>query len=164
MQLPILVLGRSTLPAILRHGAEYFDDDQVYDFVGRSDPFLPAGLGGEAAFYTIYVTTTHFTVGSVLKITPRIDGLPLASTVLVLNTAPGDEGEQRIHEVSLSKPYVSGGLEMLRNAPRGSWIDVTIETQRVLGAGVADRLIVDGVEVEFETVQEGKQPVVSGTL
>lgn len=163
MQIPVLVVGRASAPVILKHGVGYLDDDAPYDLVGRTDPYLPAGLGGEAAFYTIYLTTTHFTASSVLRITPRIDGVPLAPTILVLDTAPGGDGEQRVHEISLSKPYVVGGLEKLRNAPRGSWIDVTIETQRSVGLGVPDRVIVDGVEVEFETVQEGKQHVVTVT-
>ena len=158
MQIPVLVVGRADVPAILRHGVGYTDDGEVYDLVGRTDPFMPAGLGGEAAFYTIYVTTTHFAAATQLRVTPRIDGIPLASTAIVLNTAPTDDGEQRTHEVGLSKPFVDGGLEKLRNAPRGSWIDVTIETTRS-AAGVAARTVVDGIEVEFETVQEGKQPV-----
>lgn len=161
MQIPVLVVGRSTAPALLRHGVGYSDDGEVYDLLGRSDPFLPAGLGGEAAFYTVYVTTTHFEVATVLRVTPRIDGVPLAATAIVLNTAPGPDGEQRVHEISLSKPYVDGGLEKLRYAPRGSWIDVTVETQRSVGLGVAGRVIVDGIEVEFEAVQEGKQHVVN---
>ncbi len=161
MQIPVLVVGRATLPAILRHGVGYTDDGEVYDLVGRSDPFMPAGLGGECAFFTIYITTTHFEASSVLKVTPRIDGLPLASQTIVLNTAPGADGEQRVHEIGLSKPFIDGGLEKLRNAPRGSWIDVTIETTRSSGFGMAARQIVDGIEVEFEMVQEGKQPVVS---
>ena len=161
MQIPVIVVGRANLPAVLKHGVGYFDDDAVYDLLGRSDPFLPAGLGGEAAFYTIYLTTTHFVASATLRITPRIDGVPLASTLLVLNTAPGEDGEQRVSEIGVSLPYVKGGVEMLRNAPRGCWMDVTVETQRVLGFGTADRIIVDGIEVEFEVVQEGKQAVVS---
>lgn len=161
MQIPVIVVGRSSLPAVLKHGVGYTDDDAVYDLVGRTDPFLPAGLGGEAAFYTIYLTTTHFAASATLRITPRIDGVPLASTLLVLNTAPGSDGEQRVTEIGISQPYIKGGLEMLRNAPRGCWMDVTIETQRGVGLGTPDRLIVDGIEVEFEVVQEGKQAVVS---
>lgn len=161
MQIPVLVVGHAAIPAVLKHGDTYRDDGELYDLVGRSDPFMPAGLGGEVAFYTIYVTTTHFEAATTLRVTPRIDGVPLASTTIVLNTAPTDEGEQRVHEIGLSKPYVVGGLEMLRNAPRGSWIDVTVESQLVAGFGVAARWIVDGIEVEFETVQEGKPATVS---
>lgn len=161
MQIPVLVVGRATLPAILRHGVGYNDDDAVYDFLGRTDPYLPAGLGGECAFFTVYVTTTHFAASTVLRVTVRIDGVPLPATTIVLDTAPGSDGEQRVHEISLSKAYIDGGEEKLRYAPRGSWIDVTIESQRSAGLGTAARQIVDGIEVEFETVQEGKPHVVS---
>lgn len=160
MQTPILVVGRSTIPAILKHGSSYLDDDAPYDMLGRSDPFMPAGLGGEVAFFTIYVTTTHYQAVTVLRVTPRVDGVPLDATTIVLNTAPTADGEQRVHEIGLSKAYAIAGVEKLRYAPRGSWMDVTIETLRTAGSGVGARQIVDGIECEFEVVQEGKQPVV----
>lgn len=159
MQLPVLVVGLTTAPAILRHGVGYLDDDQVYDLYARTDPFMPAGVGGEAAFFTLYLTTTHFDAPTILRVTPRIDGNPLDSTTLVLNTASVD-GVQRVSEIDLSVPHLVGGVERLRYAPRGGWMDVTIETLRVIGTGIGARQIVDGIEVEFETVQEGRKPVV----
>lgn len=160
MQLPVLVVGHAGAPALLKHGVGYFDDDQVYDLYARSDAFMPAGSAGEVAFFSIYLTTTHYENPTVLRVTPRVDGLPLDATVVVLNIVDA-EGEQRVTEIGLSVPYVVGGVEQLRYAPRGSWMDVTIETLRGIGSGVGARQIVDGIEVEFEVVQEGKQPVVS---
>jgi hypothetical protein len=159
MQLPILVLGRSDQPVLLKQGDGYFDDDQAFDLIGRSAPFMPAGLGGECAFYSIYVTTTHYAPTTTLRITPRVDGAFLPPTDVILSSAPPDDGEQRVAEIGLSLPYVVGGVERLRYAPRGCWMDVTIETLRTSGIGVAARIVVDGIEVEFEQVQEGKQPV-----
>jgi hypothetical protein len=131
MQLPILVLGRSDQPVLLKQGDGYFDDDQAFDLIGRSAPFMPAGLGGECAFYSIYVTTTHYAPTTTLRITPRVDGAFLPPTDVILSSAPPDEGEQRVAEIGLS----------------------------LSGIGVAARIVVDGIEVEFEQVQEGKQPV-----
>lgn len=159
MQLPILVLGRADAPVLLKQGDGYLDDDLTFDLRGRSAPFMPAGLGGEAAFYTIYLTTTHFAPTTTLRVTPRVDGVTLPFTDVVLNTVPGAEGEQREHEIGLSLPYMVGGVERLRYAPRGNWMDVTIETVRAAGIGVGERTIIDGIEVEFEVVQEGKEPI-----
>lgn len=161
MQLPVLVLGRSDAPVLLKHGDGYLDDDQVYDLLGRTDPYLPAGLGGEAAFFTVYLTTTHFQAVTVLRLTVRIDGVAVKTTDVVLNTAPGADGEQRVHEIDLSQPHMVAGVERLRYAPRGTWLDVTVETVRGQGLGASARQIVDGIECEFEVVQEGKQPVVA---
>lgn len=159
MQTPVLVVGRMDAPAILKHGEGYFDDDQVYDLFCRSDPFMPAGLGGEVAFFTIYVTTTHFDPTTTLRVTPRVDGVALDPTEIVLNTAPGSDGQRMVHEIGLSKPYLVAGVEKLRYAPRGSWMDVLIESQRAEGFGIGARQIVDGIECEFEVVQEGKEPL-----
>jgi hypothetical protein len=160
MLVPVLVVGRADDAALLRPGTGYDDDGVAYDLLGRSAAFMPAGLGGEAAFFTIYVTTTHYEATTVLRVTPAIDGVTLASTDIVLGTSD-PAGEQNVHEIDLSQAYTVGGVEKLRYAPRGQRLDVTIETLRGATLGVGARQIVDGIEVEFEVVQEGKQPVVN---
>lgn len=159
MQTPVLVLGRNDLPVLLKHGDGYLDDDQTYDLLGRTDPYMPAGLGGEAAFYTVYVSTTHFVYTVVLRVTIRIDGVGIKTTDIVLNTVPDSAGEQRQTEIDLSQAYMVLGEERLRYAPRGQSLDVTIETVRSAGIGVGGRCVIDGIECEFEVVQEGKQSI-----
>lgn len=161
MLTPQLVVGRGNgTPAMLTVGSGYIDDDTNYELLGRSAPWAPAGVGGEAAFYSLYVTTRHFEDDVSLFITTFIDGVALPEvTRLNLVGVLLSPGEQQVHEIGLSKPYAPAGVELLRYAPRGTWISVQIETQIVDGMGSAARQIVDGVECEFEIVQEGKQPV-----
>lgn len=159
MLTPVLVLGRADTAALLRPGLGYDDDGALYDLVARTEDFMPGGLGGEAAFFTIYLTTTHYEVGTVFRITPYLDGVPLAATTLLFATV-SDGGEERVTEIDLSVPYLVGGVEALRYAPRGQRFAVAVETRRAAGSGVNERQIVDGIEIEFEVVQEGKTPAV----
>lgn len=159
MQLPIVVLGHALVPVLLKHGVGYLDDAFPYDMIGRTDPFMPAGTAGECAWYTIYVTTTHFEVTVVLRVTPRIDGIALPSKDIVLNAVLDPSGERRITEIDLSVPHIVNTVERLRNVPRGTWCDVTVETVLGVGLGVSARQIVDGIEVEFEIVQEGRAAI-----
>lgn len=161
MLTPQLVVGRGNgTPAMLTVGAGYIDDDVHYDMLGRTAPWAPAGVGGEAAFHSLYVTTRHFDEDVSLFVTTFIDGVALAEVTRInLVGVPLSLGEQRVVEVGLSVPYAPAGVELLRYAPRGTWISVQIETNIVDGFGSAARQIVDGVECEYEVVQESKVPV-----
>jgi hypothetical protein len=157
MLLPVLVVGRATAPRVLKHGVGYTDDGVAYDLLGRSAPFAPAGIAGECAWFTVYVTTTHYDQTVVLRVTSRVDGVEVDQTDLVLNAgAPASRGEQQVHEIDLSQAYIDAGITRSRYAPRGVWLDVTVESVRRVGLGVGARQIVDGIEVEYEVVQEGK--------
>lgn len=151
MPLPQLVVGRSGgVPAILAVGSAYTDDGVAYGFSARSRPFIPAGIGGEAVFVTLYVTTRHTTGGANITVTPYVDGVALESQTITLVGVPGSQGEQRTHELPLSVPYLDGGVEQMRTAPRGDRIEVAVAS----ASSVAH--FVEGVEVEYEIVRESK--------
>ncbi|MEP6990075.1 MAG: hypothetical protein ABJA80_04025 [bacterium] len=155
---PQLVVGRGGgVPAMLAVGVGYEDDDVAYELLGRSAAWAPAGTGGECAFHSLYVTTRHFEDDVSLFVTTYIDGVPLPEVArITLVGVPLSMGEQQVHEIALSLPYAPAGVELLRYAPRGTWIIVQIETKIVDGFGTAAKQMVDGVECEYEVVQETK--------
>lgn len=158
MLTPQLVVGRGNgTPAMLTVGVGYIDDDTHYDLLGRSAPFAPAGPGGECAFHLLYVTTRHFEEDVSLFITTFIDGVALAEVKRInLVGVALSKGEQAVHEIGLSVPHMVAGIERLRYAPRGTWISVQVETRITLGDGTAAQQCVDGIDCEYEVVQETK--------
>ncbi len=157
---PVQVVGRGGNGAvILRVGTGYLDDDATYDLLGRSAPFAPAGMMGEAAFHSLYLTTVHYEEDEEIVVTPRVDHVALAPTTIELVGVPGTKGVRLVHEISLYQPYIVGGIERLRYAPRGTWIDVQVETQFTINGKTPARILIDGMDVEAEIVRETKEAV-----
>lgn len=161
IQQPELIVcrGDGTPSMLVVGGDTYLDDGEVYEMIARSRPFAPAGQGGEAIFTTLWITTTTFEDDVSLFITPFIDFAPLATQRLDVVGAANAENKQQIHELALSVPFIRGGIERMRNAPRGCYIDVRIETLIGTIAGSSARQIIDGIEVESEVVQESRQAI-----
>lgn len=161
IQKPILVVCRSDVAAMLTVSETgWFTDDNVpYEMVARSDPFAPAGQGGEAIFTTLWITTTTFETDVALFITPIIDFVPIDTQRIDIPGAPNPDDAQQVHELVLSVPYPPPpAAEFMRVAPRGCVIEVKVETRIGDGFGVSGRQIVDGIEVETEIVREGRAP------
>ncbi len=157
---PVQVVGRGGNGAvILRVGTGYLDDDAKYDLYGRSAPFAPAGMMGECAFHSLYLTTVHYDVTEEIVVTPRVDHVALLPTTITLTGVASSKGERLVHEISLYQPYIIGGIERLRYAPRGTWIDVLIETKFTINARTPARFLIDGMDVEAEIVRETKVAV-----
>jgi hypothetical protein len=158
MLAPELFVGRGGTPSLLRVGVGYTDDSVEYDLLARSRRVAPAGVGGEAIFTVLYVATLHFEDDASFYITPYVDGVALEVQRLDLVGVPGSKGEAQSHEIGLSIPYISGGVERLRYAPRGTWFEVEVETRYVLSAAVAGRAVITSIEVEHEIVRESMEP------
>lgn len=160
---PILVLGKAGEPVILRVGEGYMDDDAAYEMLAKSRGVAPAGPGGECIFTLLYLTTLHYTEDVSVWITPIIDGTALETQRLDLTGVTDSTGERKTHEVGLSVPYLVGGVERLRFAPRGTWFEVQIETKygdAETGAPTtASKQIVESVELEYEVVRESMEPI-----
>jgi hypothetical protein len=159
---PVLFVGRGGSPILLRVGVGYVDDDTPYEMVAESDPVAIAGPGGECMFTALYVTTKHFTANVSLWITVVIDGVAQAETHRIdLIGVVGSKGELISREIALSVPYIVGGIERSRFAPRGTWFSVRIETKygdsEPGAAAVAAKQVVESVEVEHEVLRETKQ-------
>lgn len=149
--IPRLFFGRSDVSALLVAHATYQDDGQNYDIFFRNDRFPPAGVGGEAAFYTLYLALS-FEVETPITITPIIDDVRLPTVAYTLE--PGaDVRTDTIIEMSLMQP-IPGYPTRGKFAPRGGWFQVEIASAF---PGAAAFVQVDACEVEIEVVQEGKQ-------
>lgn len=158
IQQPQLVLCRGGgTPAMLTVGGTYEDDGEVYEMIARARPFAPGGQAGEAIFTTLWITTTTFDDDVSLFVTPFVDFEPLETQRIDIPGAANPNNEQTVHELALSVPYMHGGVEQFRNAPRGAFIDVRVETKIGTVAGSSARQIVDGFEVECEIVKESRQ-------
>lgn len=150
MPTPRRVLTRSGVAAILLAGGAYTDDGVAYPLRAKTENFLPAGVGGEAVFLALYVTTRHYASAVTLTITPYVDDVALTPHVITLVGVVATEGQQEIHELVLREPFMDGGVERLRNAPRGSRLAVLVE-----GSSSAAQAI-DGIECEFTIVRESQ--------
>jgi len=155
MSRPILLVAEADDITLL-HAGEGFDDGGVaYAFLGHTNRAAPAGIGGECAFYNLYFTTRHYLTPVVLRVSVVIDDKTLTSEVIFLSGGR-DTGTVREHEVSLMQPYIVAGVERLRYAPRGTWIEVVVE---MFDAGFVGAVDVGGVEIEHEIVRESRAAV-----
>lgn len=159
IQQPQLVLTRGAgVPSMLVPGSpDYLDDGVIYEMLARSRPYAPAGAGGEAIFTMLYLVTTHYDVSVSLFVTPYVDFAALATQQIDLIGAANPANKSTVHELALSVPYIVGGIERLRVAPRGTWFDVKVETKIAAGNPASARVVIDGGEVETEIVRESKQ-------
>jgi hypothetical protein len=162
VQQPILVVcrggGQPHMLTVSESGY-YLDDGEVYEMAARDRPFAPAGQGGEAIFTALWITTTSYDDPITLFITPIVDFVPLETQQLDLVGAVNAENRTEVHELALSVPYVVGGIERMRNAPRGCYIDVRVETNFGGIAQAASRFSIDGIEVEVEIVRDSRVAV-----
>lgn len=160
---PVLFFGRATEPVLLRVGVGYTDDGDAYEMLARSRSVAPAGTNGEVALCCLYITTLHFDTDVSVWITPILDGEPLPTQRLDLTGVMDSEGERETHEVDLSIPYMVGGVERLRYAPRGTWVEVQIETKyadaETGAAPAAAKQVVESVVLEYEVVRESMEAI-----
>lgn len=160
IQQPELVVCRGNgVPAMLVVGSGFTDDGVAYEMVARSDPFAPAGQGGEAIFTALWITTTTYDQPVTLLVTPYIDGVALAQQRIDIPGRANPTNVQQVWELALSVPYIQGGVERLRVAPRGCVIEVEVATNIGGGMGTSARQAVDGIEVETEVVRESRAAV-----
>jgi hypothetical protein len=144
---PKLFLGQSGGNALLKADDGYQDAGTPIAIRLETVPLAPAGPGGEAIFTALFLTFTA-TMAATVTVTPILDGTTLASQTISLQAA--SERTTTRHELGLSVPYVDGGQERLRTAPRGAWLQVRL-TVTAIGPG---DLVFDGVNVEYEVVRE----------
>lgn len=133
---PRLFLAPSSGANLLLADEGYLDDGTDYQLLALSDRLAIAGEGGEVAFYFLYVSVLHERAVPI-RITPIIDGVSLDPLDYTLANPAGNARTKRILEVPLlvSLPSsVTGFATLGRFAPRGTWIQVRIETQFVAAA------------------------------
>lgn len=134
------------------------DGDAGTTFVGsaRSNRVAPAGIGGECAFYALYVAVVS-----------GEDDVPMIARVYVDDVAQpdfaftlagtGDDTKRRgVVEVPLEVPLpdsITNHATLGRWAPRGMWIQVELVT--AFDETIAE-VQIDGVEIEYDVLKEGR--------
>lgn len=154
MLIPRLFFGRANAPNLLKANTGFADDGVNYKLVGQTNRTAIAGIGGEVAFFMLYVTVKAEVNPTPLSFTVYIDDRPMI--VKAVNVVGGATRPRTVLELSLMQPlpntvpgYASRGLFALR----GTWIQVLVETAF---AGAGGFVQIDGIEVEHEIVREGK--------
>lgn len=138
-------------------------DDMGVPFTAllRSGWLAPFQSGGEALFKRVWLTCT-WSGQHTLRVTPYIDEQGTADQSLVIGVARllrplvslpvvAGEPETRTFEVWLQRAWLISGQERGRVFPRGTRLQVLVETIGAIGSGT---LVIDGVECDFEPVQE----------
>lgn len=132
------------------------DGGEDYNGYALSDRFAPAGIGGEVAFYGLFIPVIFDTDDTPISVTVYIDDEERVTRDFVLTNANDPERLRTILEISLLEQLdasVDPSGTRGQWATRGTWIQVEIETGFVGGVGFVQ---IDGVELEHEIVQEGK--------
>lgn len=134
------------------------DLGDAVEFVALTNAYAPAGIGGEAIFVNLRLALFRDNAEDmVLEVTPVVDGVERDVIELAL---PGVAAPARsIHELGLAEYYPSALDPQIATALRGAWFQVEI---RSLGPpesiGVVDgQLVFEGLELEYEIVEEGRQ-------
>lgn len=154
MPVPRLFFGGTDGLVLNAQGASYMDNGVMYDVLAQTNKSAPAGPGGECIFTNLYLTTRRFVTPVRVLVTPIVDGVAMTVRQLDLTGAPAVDGTVEVSEISLMEAFISGGLERMRTALRGSAIEFAFATS---AAAVAlGGLEISVAEVEYEIVRETK--------
>lgn len=153
MPIPHLFFGSQTSNVLLEFDADTFTDAGIaYGFRAVSNRVAPAGAGGECIFPALYVTVTHRVAGAV-DVTPWVDGIALERQQISL-ADPAGIVQTTVYELGLSIPYRVATTERARFAPRGTWLQVLLES--------SDPVTVESIEADVDVVRESK--IAAGTV
>jgi hypothetical protein len=153
---PVLVLGRSDVPALLQAEMGWDDDDVPYGLGATSDRVAPAGDGGEFVAFALLVTTRRFGPAQ-FTVRYAIDGTWRAPVLVTLAGASAAQGTIDLTELTMYEPFHLDGVEVLRQAARGTWIEVEVRTDGAVYPPAGFE--VSSVEVELEIVRESRKAV-----
>lgn len=137
-------------------GQGNLDLDDAVEFVATTNAYAPAGIGGEAIFVALRIALFRDNDDDMqLDIVPVIDGEEGEEITLSL---PGVAAPARsIHELALVKHYPSAADPQISLSPRGQWFQADVRSVAPPeSVGRADgRLVIEGLELEYEIVREG---------
>lgn len=144
----ILFYGEANGNRLFQSDSGHQDVDQAIVVLAESDPVAPAGVGGESIFTGLTCVFLH-TMAVTVVVTPIVDGVELETQNIVLGS---ESARTRVQvELGLSIPITSDATERGRCAPRGTWFQARLSVAAI----AAGDLIVEGVALEQEVVQEG---------
>lgn len=150
MAIPRLFIGGGSGALYAPDPASVTDDGATVDLVATPNPSAPAGPSGECVFPLAYLTTRAF-ADDTITVTPIVDGVALTPHEIDVTGSP--EGTIEVHEIDLAEPYPSAENELIRQAPRGSRIELAFAST-VMGA-----VEISVAEIEYEVVRESRTAV-----
>jgi hypothetical protein len=136
-------------------GGQEDDDDLGTDIelVAHTNEYTPAGVGGEAMWTNLYVSFRRSNATDLtLRFTPYLDGEADDSIDVVLEGVATPT--RHLVEIGLADYYPSAADPQIATALRSTTFSLEI---RSVGTVPAGRLIIDGIELEWEPVTEGKE-------
>jgi hypothetical protein len=157
MPTPKLFYGTRGSTGFLEVGRGYKDRGVQYQMYAKTNRYAPAGPSGECIFPTLYAIVT-FTESMFLYLTPFVDGVALGLQYVQMIANASSSQQTRTFELGLGVPVVLNGVERSQQAPRGTWIQVLVETHFNDINNIANQLVIEGLEVEYEVVRETIQP------
>lgn len=143
---------------LARGSSGNLDLGEAVEFVALTNAYAPAGIGGEAIFVNLRLSLFRDNATDmVLDVVPIIDGIEQDLIELDL---PGVAAPARsIHELGLASYFPSALDPQISTALRGTWFQAEIRSPGPPeSVGVVDgRFVFEGLELEFEVVEEGRQ-------
>jgi len=134
-------------PAYYQSALVTMDGATPFSLLFETNPYAPAGPGGESEFYWAYLQLS-FSLGATLRVTPKVDGSSddvtldngdVIKMVRPLITLPQQGGTlQRLTQVfpvPLARAVTRGGVEISRFCLRGQALQLVVESIGSMGSG-----------------------------
>lgn len=159
--LQLLFYGRGAGPDILLAGDGHEDGGEPIQVKVRTNPFIPAGEGGEALFTALWLTVTH-TMACLLRVTVFVDAAPLTDSVYHLPLAAAEERIEETFEMGLAtaiRDPIDTSVVLATVAPRGNRAALLVEVLDEAGDALAIEdgdLIFETPTFEYEVVRESR--------
>lgn len=136
-------------------GAQEGESDLGTDIelVARTNEYTPDSIGGEAIWHMLYIALRRSNDDDLtLRFTPIVEDEPGDDIDITLEAVANPTRE--LLEVGLAKYYPSAADPQISNALRGSTFALEIRTVGTIPAG---RLVIEGVELEWELAGSDKE-------
>lgn len=168
----VLETGTTPPPSYFRTADVSTDGGEEFEFLHETDPWQPAAQGGECIFQWAYVTFS-WSMGAVVRLSAYADGdsglettddggtLENIRSTFMLEQQSGDlERVSRVFPVPLVRRLTRDGDEVARWYLRGERLTILVESTGPLGVG---ELLLEGIELEYETVRKAIYATVDST-
>lgn len=125
------------------------------ELVARTNEYLVAGIGGEAIFRNVYLALFRSNSDTLqLSVTPVVDGVEYEAIIIDLEAVANPTRETL--EVGLAVLYPSVANPQIATALRGEKFALEIRSVGTIPPG---RFKIEGMELEWDVVTEGKEAV-----
>ena len=139
----------------LAEGGQEGSDDLGTDIelVAKTNEYQPDGMGGEAIWTNLYVALRRSNDADLtLRFQPFVDGEGEDSIDVTLSSVASPT--RQLLEIGLASYYPSAADPQIANSLRGYTFSLEVRTVGTIPAG---RLIIDGIELEWELAGEDRE-------